>query len=75
MAGRKMRKRYISNKGLCFVHGSVNGCTIDCPALCNHGCEYQYSENKELYQEMLDQTAITIEDARQEQGGGGHNAG
>jgi len=35
----------------CERHGMNHGCTIDCPALLNDECEFQETDNKELYEE------------------------
>jgi len=42
----------------CYQHGMVRGCTIDCPVLQRGECELKDAENKELYQEYLQEKEI-----------------
>jgi len=42
----------------CHKYGVINGCDIDCPVLMRGECELKDDENKELYQECLDQQGV-----------------
>jgi len=44
----------------CERYGMTWGCDIDCPVLREGKCEHKDDENKELYQEYLDEQAANI---------------
>ena len=39
----------------CYKFGMTYGCTVDCPVLKAGECELQDSDNKELYEQALNQ--------------------